>query len=47
VQSCLLFLEYIQMRKTTFKDYIKDSWNKLDLSVIIMNFVYFTNKYIF
>ena len=46
VQSCLLFLEYIQMRKTTFRDYIKDSGNKLDLSVIIMNFVYFSNKHI-
>ena len=47
VQSMLLFLEYIQMRKTRFRDYIKDSWNKLDLSIIMMNFVYFTNKHIF
>ena len=47
VQSFLLFLEFIQMGKTTFRKYIKDNWNKLDLSIILMNFIYFTNKHIF
>ena len=46
VQSFLLLLEYIQMSKSTLKEYFSDNWNKLDLTVIFMNYYYFTTKYI-
>ena len=40
----ILTFKVVELRKSTLGTYIKDNWNKLDLSIIIMNFIYFANK---